>query len=111
MSAHLPPLQLVTELPDSTKGGATGHVVVRGAWAGLLEHPARPFSPNYSLVVPGRSGIEGHLVDWVEKASFACLSKLFEIDRQGEAVQHAANCPEPDGGRPGAPRICHQYSP
>ena len=22
----------------------------------------------------------GHLVDWVEKASFACLSKLFEID-------------------------------
>ena len=54
MSAHLPSLQLVTELPDSTKGGATGHVVVRGAWAGLLEHPARPFSPNYSLVVPGR---------------------------------------------------------
>ena len=54
MSAHLPSLQLVTELPDSIKGGATGHVVVRGAWAGLLEHPARPFSPNYSLVVPGR---------------------------------------------------------
>ena len=22
----------------------------------------------------------GHLVDWVEKASFACLSNLFEID-------------------------------
>ena len=54
MSAHLPSLQLVTELPDSTKGGATGHVVVRGAWAGLLEHPARPFNPNYSLEVPGR---------------------------------------------------------
>ena len=22
----------------------------------------------------------GHIVDWVEKASFACLNKLFEID-------------------------------
>ena len=54
MFAHLPSLQLVTELPDSTKGGATGHVVVRGAWAGLLEHPTRPFTPNYSLEVPGR---------------------------------------------------------
>ena len=49
MSAHLPSLQLVTKLPDSTKG----HVVVRGAWAGS-KHPARPFSPNYSLVIPGK---------------------------------------------------------
>ncbi|RVW24415.1 hypothetical protein CK203_093229 [Vitis vinifera] len=79
MSAHLPSLQLVTELPDSTKGGATGHVVVRGAWAGLLEHPTRPFTPNYSLVVPGPE-LRGHLVDWVEKASFDRLNKLFEID-------------------------------
>ena len=31
MVAHLPSLQLVTELPDSTKGGAKGHVLVRGA--------------------------------------------------------------------------------
>ena len=31
MSAHLPSLQLVMELPDSTKGGAKGLVVVRGA--------------------------------------------------------------------------------
>ena len=53
MSAYLPSLQLVTELPNSTKGGATGHVVVRGAWAGS-KHPARPFSPNYSLVIPGK---------------------------------------------------------
>ncbi|RVW84456.1 hypothetical protein CK203_041257 [Vitis vinifera] len=37
---------------DSTKGDAKGHVVVRGAWAGS-KHPARPFSPNYSLVIPG----------------------------------------------------------
>ena len=55
MAAHLPSLQLVTELPDSTKGGAKGYVVVRGAWAGLLEHPERPFSPNYSMVLPGKS--------------------------------------------------------
>ncbi|RVW35177.1 hypothetical protein CK203_099995 [Vitis vinifera] len=41
---------------DSTKGGAKGHVVVRG--------PEK----------------RGHIVDWVEKASFACLNKLFEID-------------------------------
>nr|CAN82629.1 hypothetical protein VITISV_028131 [Vitis vinifera] len=78
MSAHLPSLQLVTELPDSTKGDAKGHVVVRGAWAGS-KHPARPFSPNYSLVIPGPER-RGHIVDWVEKASFSCLNKLFEID-------------------------------
>ena len=54
MSAHLPSLQLVTELSDSTKGGAKGHVVVRGTWAGLSERPGRPFSPNYSLVIPGK---------------------------------------------------------
>ena len=53
LSAHLPSLQLVTELPDSTKGGAKGRVMVRGAWAGS-RHPARPFSPNYSLKIPGK---------------------------------------------------------
>ncbi|RVW98439.1 hypothetical protein CK203_026753 [Vitis vinifera] len=77
MSAHLPSLQLVTELPDSTKGGATGHVVVRGAWAGLLEHPARPFSPNYSLVVPGRSGIEGTPCGLGGKGVFLTVSANF----------------------------------
>ncbi|RVW32216.1 hypothetical protein CK203_080075 [Vitis vinifera] len=52
MSAHLPSLQLVTELPDSTKGGAKGQVMVRDAWVGS-KHPVRPFSPNYSLAIPG----------------------------------------------------------
>ncbi|KAL6350813.1 hypothetical protein AAG906_031399 [Vitis piasezkii] len=65
MSARLPSLQVVTELPDSTKGGAKGLVLVRGGWAGLSERPSRPFSPNYTLEIPGV------LVDWVEKASFA----------------------------------------
>ena len=55
MVAHLPSLQLVIELPASTKGGAKGYVVVRGVWAGLLGHPERPFSPNYSMVLPGKS--------------------------------------------------------
>ena len=59
MAAHLPSLQLVTELSDSTKGGAKGHVLVWGAWAGLLEHPERPFSPNHSLELSGKSVLRG----------------------------------------------------
>ena len=35
LAAGLPSLQLVTDLPDSTKGGAKGHVLVLGVWAGL----------------------------------------------------------------------------
>lgn len=46
-------LQLVTSLPDSTKGAAKGHVLVKGLWAGLVGHPDRPFTPNQSLKVPG----------------------------------------------------------
>ncbi|RVW67557.1 hypothetical protein CK203_062351 [Vitis vinifera] len=74
-----PPFQLVTKLPDSIKGGATGHVVVRGAWAGLLEHPAEAFLSKLLLGGSG-SGIEGPPCRLGGKASFACLSKLFEID-------------------------------
>ncbi|RVW70518.1 hypothetical protein CK203_056139 [Vitis vinifera] len=75
VSAHLPSLQMVTELPDSTKGGAKGLVAVWGGWAGLSQHPSRPFSPNYTLKIPGLE-LRGHLVDWVEKASFACPKRL-----------------------------------
>ena len=53
VSAHLPSLQMVTELSDSTKGGARGLVAVRGGWAGLSERVSRPFSPNYTLKIPG----------------------------------------------------------
>ncbi|RVW82244.1 hypothetical protein CK203_041653 [Vitis vinifera] len=63
VSAHLPSLQVVTELPDSIKGGAKGLVAVRG-----LE-------------------LRGHLVDWVEKASFACVCKLFEINPKERACK------------------------
>ena len=48
--ACLPSMQLVTNLPDSTKGAAKGHVLVKGVWA---VHPDRPFAPNQSLKVPG----------------------------------------------------------
>ena len=51
--ACLPSLQLVTNLPDLTKGAAKGHVLVKGLWAGLAVHPNRPFAPNQSLKVPG----------------------------------------------------------
>ncbi|KAL6323539.1 hypothetical protein AAG906_039117 [Vitis piasezkii] len=52
---HIPSLQLVTGLPDSTKGGTKGHVLVQ-------DQERR-----------------GHLVEWVEKASFDRLNKLFVI--------------------------------
>ena len=54
MFAHIPSLQLVTNLSDSNKGGAKGHVLVRGIWAGLLKHQEREFSPNHLLTLPGR---------------------------------------------------------
>ena len=52
--AHIPSLQLVTNLPDSNKGRAKGHVLVRGHWAGLSEPSEREFTPNRSLTLPGR---------------------------------------------------------
>ncbi|KAL6350021.1 hypothetical protein AAG906_003951 [Vitis piasezkii] len=106
-------------------GGAKGHVLVRGAWAGLLEHPERPFSPNHSLVPPGKSACgvcpafvllffllglsdglislvadnagpdkRGRVVEWVEKASFARLNKLFEIrhERHYETPPSCRTC-------------------
>ena len=58
MFAHIPSLKLVTGLPDSNKGGAKGHVLVRGPWAGLIEHLERDFHPNCSLKIPSRDGFE-----------------------------------------------------
>ena len=52
--AHILSLQLVINLPDSNKGRAKGHVLVRGHWASLSEPPKREFTPNYSLKLPGR---------------------------------------------------------
>ncbi|KAL6350314.1 hypothetical protein AAG906_004263 [Vitis piasezkii] len=93
--ASLPSLQLVTSLPDSTKGAAKGHVLVKGLWAGLAVHPDRPFAPNQSLKVPGMTKLLlGKLVEWVEKASFDRLNRLFEIavaERSCETFLSAQN--------------------
>ena len=51
--SSLSSFQLVTSLPDSTKGAARGHVLVKGPWAGLTVHPDKPFAPNQSLKAPG----------------------------------------------------------
>ena len=54
LSAYMSSLQLVTHLPDSMKGGAKGHVLVKGVWSGLSEHLEIAFSPNRSLALPGK---------------------------------------------------------
>ncbi|RVW70233.1 hypothetical protein CK203_051476 [Vitis vinifera] len=58
VSAHLPSLQMVTELPDSTKGGAKGLVAVWGGWAGAIAASVEAF---FSELYPKNSGfgIEG----------------------------------------------------
>ena len=58
MFTHIPSLQLVTGLPDSNKGVAKGHVLVRGPWASLIEHPERDFHLNCSLKILDRDGFE-----------------------------------------------------
>ncbi|RVX10628.1 hypothetical protein CK203_016862 [Vitis vinifera] len=62
--------------------------------AGLLEHPERAiFPPNRSLVLLGPDK-RGHIVEWVEKTSFARLNKLFEIvatERHYETLLTARN--------------------
>ena len=52
LASSIPSLQLVTGLPDSTKGAARGHVLVKGVWAGLTVHLDRQFAPNQSLKAP-----------------------------------------------------------
>ncbi|RVW61439.1 hypothetical protein CK203_032029 [Vitis vinifera] len=56
------------------EGGSQGVCISPGVWAGLLEHPERPFSPNSLLVLPGMNK-RGRVVE----ASFDRLNKLFEI--------------------------------
>ncbi|RVW61351.1 hypothetical protein CK203_032062 [Vitis vinifera] len=59
---------------------------------------------NLDLNNVGGPEKKGHLVGWVEKASFDCLSKLFEIDAKEMQCKTLLTAREPDGGRPGAPR-------
>ncbi|RVW22467.1 hypothetical protein CK203_112790 [Vitis vinifera] len=66
LSAHIPSLQLVTSLSYSCKGWAKGHVLVSGPWSGSSEGTNKERW--------------GRLIEWVEKAPFTLLNKLFEID-------------------------------
>ncbi|XP_034708908.1 uncharacterized protein LOC117931950 [Vitis riparia] len=61
------------------EGAARGHVLAKGLWAGLMVHPDRQFAPNLSLKAPDKDR-RGKLVEWVEKASFNRLNRLFEIE-------------------------------
>ena len=98
-------IQLVTGLPDSTKGATKGYVVVSGLWAGSYEYPGQEFEPRHSLAIPSRvdhsspillvlimrlllmytprciigNKKRDRLLEWVEKASFDWLNKLFVI--------------------------------
>ncbi|RVW19392.1 hypothetical protein CK203_063615 [Vitis vinifera] len=58
-----------------------------------LGHPERPFSPNHSLKLPSPDK-RGRVVEWVEKASFLRLNKLFEVsaaERQYETLLTTRN--------------------
>ncbi|RVW70025.1 hypothetical protein CK203_059026 [Vitis vinifera] len=98
--------QSAFQLGPLPAGGAKGHVLVRGAWAGLLGHPDRPFSPNHSLVLPSKA------VCWFCPAFILLyclgglssgLTSLFADtagpDKRGRAVEW------------GVPRVYRQYSP
>ncbi|RVW67222.1 hypothetical protein CK203_063639 [Vitis vinifera] len=76
---RLPSVPAVGDQPTGLdQGGRQGHVLVKGVWAGLAMHPNRPFAPNQSLKVLGPEK-RGKLVEWLEKASFDRLNRLFEI--------------------------------
>ncbi|RVW90181.1 hypothetical protein CK203_042006 [Vitis vinifera] len=102
LSAHLPSLQFVTELPDSTKGGAKGQVMVGvlGRGQGIRRGPSLQ-----TILSDSGSEKKGAPVDWVENASFACLNKLFEIDAKERQCKTLLTAWNLMGGRPGAPRI------
>ncbi|RVW76251.1 hypothetical protein CK203_048915 [Vitis vinifera] len=70
------------ELPDSTKGGATGHVVVRGAVGGAFGASGEAFHPKLLL---GGPELRGHLVDWVGKGVLWLSQQIVRDRRQGEA--------------------------
>ena len=123
MFSHIPSFQLVTGLPYSNKGGGKWHVLVRGPWASLIKHSKRDFRPNFSLKIPGMDDPErsfsslfywtdvvlmltffslvgtskdrrDRLVEWVEKALFVHLNKLFEIStnkRNHQTLLYARN--------------------
>ena len=49
---HIPSLQFVTGLLDSSKGYSKGHVLVSDPWSGSTKGPYRLFKPTRSLKIP-----------------------------------------------------------
>ncbi|RVW56362.1 hypothetical protein CK203_114751 [Vitis vinifera] len=87
VSAHLPSLQMVTELPDSTKGGAKGLVAVWGGWAGAIAASVEAFFSELYLKNSG-FGIEGPPCGLGGKRRPLPVSaKLFEIDPKERAYK------------------------
>lgn len=62
LSASIPSVQLVIGLPNSIKGAAKGHVLVKGPWAGLMEHREKEFVPNQSMRVLGGNAFSPTIV-------------------------------------------------
>ncbi|RVW37496.1 hypothetical protein CK203_113227 [Vitis vinifera] len=56
-----------------------GAYFVSGPWSGSFEGPNGVFSPQRLLEISNKER-RGCFVEWVEKASFAQLNKLFKID-------------------------------
>ncbi|RVX10804.1 hypothetical protein CK203_018302 [Vitis vinifera] len=105
VSAHLPSLQVVTELPDSIKGGAKGLVAVRGGWAGAIGGCVEAlFSKLY--LKNSRSGIEGPPCGLGGKGVLRLCLQIIRDKSQGDGLQDIAFRAEFDGGRPGVPGIC-----
>lgn len=62
LSASIPSVQLVIGLPNSIKRAAKGHVLVKGPWAGLMEHRKKEFVPNQSMRVLGGNAFSSTIV-------------------------------------------------
>ncbi|RVW65448.1 hypothetical protein CK203_022166 [Vitis vinifera] len=68
------------------KGRGEGAGGSPGWMGGAIAASVEAFFSKLYLKNSG-SGMRGHLVDWVEKASFACVCKLFEIDPKERAYK------------------------
>ncbi|RVW14325.1 hypothetical protein CK203_099086 [Vitis vinifera] len=74
MLCHLPSVHAVgDQSSELNQGGCQGPCAGEGHMAGLGTHPDSPSLPT------DRQNKRGKLVEWVEKASFDRLNRLFEI--------------------------------
>ena len=111
LSVHIPSLQFIIGLQDFNKGWAKGHVLVSCLWNRATEDLDKFFKFTQSLQIPSfecfhdlhisyfnlfmtstnmcfvhaRKNKRGHLVEWVEKSSFAYLNKLLAINQSKQS--------------------------